>query len=388
MSSLTFIHLDDPNIFLCSIGFQCGSIHETPQNSGISHLLEHIIFRSHNEIFMSHLEKTGIVYNGITGKDYTLYYAASAIKEAIPTLKIFQTITNSFKVSKTNFEKEKKIVLEELAMFGSSSNNIIKLIHKGTPYESSVIGTAKSIKNITFQEIEEFYNMHYKYPVTLVICHKKWENKIRKYANPPYTRSIPLLLDFNINRQLTPNEKILQTMCKHEKYDYCVIAYMGYPSSDPRNMMCQFIAFVLRKLLFYELRVKRALVYMVSCGYKSFLHTGYFMIKFNTNSGETEIMLNLIENVISKLKRDGITTESFNEALSAFNKRTKIAKNTGYIQLIQNEMLNILYNRNNDISTITIDKFKEMCQNIFASNRCAFIFNTRKYLPNRLKKLF
>lgn len=388
MSSLSFIHIDDPDTFLCAIGFQCGSIHETPNISGISHLLEHIIFRSHKDIFFNHLQKSGILYNGVTGKDYTMYYAASTMNEAISTLKVFQKITHSFKVSKSDFEKERKIVLEELAMFATSSNNIFKLIHKGTPYASSVIGTIKSLKNITFQQIEEYYNMHYTYPVTLVICHKKWEKRLRKHVNPPYTRPIPLLLDFNINRGLTVNEKLIETICKHEKYDYGIISFMGYPASDSKNMMCHFIAFVLRRLLFYELRVKRALVYMVSCIYKSFLHTGYFMIRFNTNSGETENILDLIHSIIAKLKRDGISQKQFDEAFQAFKKRTSVQKNTIHINLIQEEMLNLLYNTNKDVSLIAIDGFKEMCQSIFTSNRCAFILRSRKHLPYRLKNLF
>lgn len=367
-----FISVENPKQFICMFAVPCGSIHESEQHSGISHLVEHILFRTQN--VMEQMIENGIIYNAYTGQDYTIYFSTCDAKYCVPTFKNLQKVVHTFDVSKASFEKERKIVIEELAIsYNNPFTDIFSIIHKNTPYFSSILGTRDTLNNITFNDIKAYYNQHYSPEsiLSLVVCHPKWEARIKQASltSTPVLYS-PHHMDFNINRVLDKEHRlVLKT-----KTDYEVgnIAFLGYPSSSPKNMMCIFAAYILNLQMFDILREKKASVYTAGCFYTGMMHTGFFNLRFKTQSSNINEILQIIGKQLQWLKR--ISKYNFDEKLRTFVRRQDAINSEINVTNALSHMEDILYSKNADISTINYSDFKILCKTVFSKNKCSFVF--------------
>lgn len=115
----------------CGIWIKQGSIYETDDNNGLSHLLEHLILNADNidnpkyEKIMEQIVTEGVIYNGGTTKEYTCFYFTgmeSALRTCLLGLSCIVRENRKFKSD--YFENEKKVVIQEATSFYSSFQQI------------------------------------------------------------------------------------------------------------------------------------------------------------------------------------------------------------------------------------------------------------------------
>lgn len=147
-----------------------GSINETEEMNGATHLLEHLLFdgtktRTQQEL-QQEVDDMGGYFNAFTRKDYTLFMIVSpsdSIRQAVDIQRdmLFHSI-----IPEEQLEKEKKVVLEEIVSTrGRESFKVQELFDSlflaGTPYSMSVLGLESAVKNITRDRIYDYYRNHY-----------------------------------------------------------------------------------------------------------------------------------------------------------------------------------------------------------------------------------
>ncbi|MBP7211522.1 insulinase family protein [bacterium] len=164
-----------------------GSINESDKNNGISHFLEHLMFKGTHKHkageFDKILEAKGAIVNAATWKDYTFYYvtlpkgegnkdfyqaielhADMMIDPIVPDYEMGATFDINDKNVKD--KKERHVVIEETRMredqpwtkVYNSANNAMYTSH---PYKRDVIGTPQIISQVTQQEIMDYYHTFY-----------------------------------------------------------------------------------------------------------------------------------------------------------------------------------------------------------------------------------
>ncbi len=149
---------------------RAGLRHETLENNGVSHMLEHMTFngttrRSQKQLY-DELDSLGIYLNAHTDMDYTNYLALTHRDFLEQSIEIMADMLLNSTFPPEKFEKEKGIIVEEV---GKDSDNpdyqknirFRREFLKGTPYAMPVIGRVESIRNMQREQVIDYYRTHY-----------------------------------------------------------------------------------------------------------------------------------------------------------------------------------------------------------------------------------
>jgi predicted Zn-dependent peptidase len=147
-----------------------GSRDESPEEHGVSHFLEHMVFKG-NERFSADdvnraFDEIGADYNAATGEETTLYYAA-VLPEYLPrALDIFASILRPA-LRDDDFETEKQVILEEIGMYDDQPSAVAydhaMQLHFGDhPLGRTILGTTESISRLTADQMRSYHGEHYR----------------------------------------------------------------------------------------------------------------------------------------------------------------------------------------------------------------------------------
>ncbi|MCG6154937.1 M16 family metallopeptidase [Rubinisphaera margarita] len=161
----------NPNVHSLAFGFfvRTGSRDETDEVSGVSHFLEHMVFKGTdtfspvdvNRIF----DEVGAKYNASTSEEVTLFYAAILPEYLEQTFQLISTILYPT-LRDDDFNMEKKVILEEIGMYDDmpTFSAYEKLMHthfEGHPLSRSILGSVDSITALTAEQMREYHRKHY-----------------------------------------------------------------------------------------------------------------------------------------------------------------------------------------------------------------------------------
>lgn len=166
-----------PNVIINS-GFHVGSKDEDPEKTGISHLLEHLMFSGSENIpngkFDEILHANGGESNAFTTNDYTSYYLSIPSSKIELGMWLDSDRYAKFPVTEEGLEVQKKVVIEEKlqvhdnAPYGSLEYESSKRLFETSGYKWQIIGDDKHIAGFTIGDVEKYYNKYYN-PSNLVL---------------------------------------------------------------------------------------------------------------------------------------------------------------------------------------------------------------------------
>jgi len=178
-NGLTVIGEHNPRALSFAAGFfvRTGARDEQPETSGVSHFLEHMMFkgteRRSAEDINREFDELGASYNAYTSDETTVYYGA-VLKEAAPRLLDLLSDMMRPSLRQADFDIEKNVILEEIAMYEDSPLHRLfdrsgPLFHAGHPLGNSILGTTASIGSLTREQMEEYFSRRYA-PGNLVLA--------------------------------------------------------------------------------------------------------------------------------------------------------------------------------------------------------------------------
>ncbi|MBP9838052.1 MAG: insulinase family protein [Proteobacteria bacterium] len=146
-----------------------GARDETAGISGVSHFLEHMMFkgtetRTALDINFQ-LSAIGAQANAYTSEENTVYYAAVLPEYFAQAMELFSDMLRP-KLAQDDFDVEKKVILEEIALYHDKPNHVIfeaalKEHFKNHSAGNSVLGTIQSITDLTSQQMKDYFNLRY-----------------------------------------------------------------------------------------------------------------------------------------------------------------------------------------------------------------------------------
>ena len=153
-----------------NLGVKIGSIYEAKNEKGISHFIEHMLFKGTknrtNKVLNDELEQLGGEYNAYTEYSSTVYNITSLKEEAESAIELLSDMVINSNFPKAEMEKEREVILSELR---SSRDDIeelsfIKINNYGfnrSPLKYEIIGEEKRVKSLKREDLIEFYNRWY-----------------------------------------------------------------------------------------------------------------------------------------------------------------------------------------------------------------------------------
>lgn len=161
----------DPSAFSTAIGFfvRAGSRDESPENSGVSHFLEHMAFKGTDMLTAADINRgfddIGAAYNAMTSHDETTYYAAVLPEYTARAFALLAALMRPA-LRREDFETERQVILEEIRMYHDQPpygiDDACRTRFFGMhPLGRSVLGTEESISRLTPQQMQAYQQRRY-----------------------------------------------------------------------------------------------------------------------------------------------------------------------------------------------------------------------------------
>jgi zinc protease len=171
-NGLTVLIKEDDRFPLVNVRLyvHAGSAYETPDIAGISHLLEHMVFKGTDKRgpgeTARQIESVGGSLNAATSFDYTVYYVEVPETQWKLGMDVVTDMAFHQTIDPKELESEKKVVLEELERGEDTPTSKLfktlqSMVWKDTSYEWPIIGTRETVSGITRPQIKQYIANHY-----------------------------------------------------------------------------------------------------------------------------------------------------------------------------------------------------------------------------------
>lgn len=305
-----------------------GSRYERKGEEGVSHYVEHMLFKgtekrpTAKEIAEA-IDGVGGLLNGATDREYTVYY----IKVARPHLELAVDVLCQFVrhplMDAAEMEKERQVVIEELAMVADSPAQIAdllldSLLWPNNPLGRDVAGTAESVSAITRDTMLGYLGEQY-VPNNIVVSvagnvtHEEvvaiFNETLGGWTPGSPTAWTPVS---------SANGRRSAVHYKTTEQAHVSLAMRSIPLNHPDRHAVSFLSVILGEgmssRLFIELREKRGLVYDVSSYTAHFLDTGAFNVYTGVDPKNATEAIKVVIGELERIRDHGPTTEELTKA--------------------------------------------------------------------------
>ncbi len=296
-----------------------GSRYEQAEEAGVSHFLEHMLFKgtkkrpTAKEIAEA-IDGVGGVLNGGTDREYTVYYIKAARPHMDLALDVLFELVRHPLMDPAEMEKERQVVLEELAMVEDSPPQLADLLldslmWPGNPLGRDVAGTPESVSAINREMILDYLQEQY-VPNNMVI------SVAGNIEHGEIVGAVTAALgDWKAGKPSTwlPASPVNGVRCatqyKKTEQAHVSLAAPALPLNHPDRHALSFLSVILGEgmssRLFMELREKRGLVYDVHTYVSHFLDTGAFNVYTGVDPKKAAEALKVILAELARLRDEG-----------------------------------------------------------------------------------
>lgn len=322
--------VNNPNLNSISIhfGFKVGSRLEDNKYSGISHFLEHMIFKGSkkypsHKIISGALDSMGAVNNAETDKEYTQYYAQVLTKYFDTALDIIADTCLNPLIDPKELEKERGTIIEELNFY--DANPISNISHKAERVlwgDNSLGwdtgGEIKTVRNIDAKTMKSYQNKYYTGKNLSVVVYgklpKDYQKKIEKLVSTLKPGESTSWEYPGINPEKG------EIYYKESEQTMIAITLPTYSLKDEERLASKLLAMILggymSSRLFIEIREKRGWAYAINAYSAPYTDTGIFGIVGGIRNDKVEESFKLIKKELLKIAGD-LTQEEVDRAKGA-----------------------------------------------------------------------
>ena len=262
-----------------------GSINENDKNNGVAHFLEHLFFKGTKKYptgqFDRILESKGAVTNAATSKDFTHYYITIPSRYFMTAMELHADMLLHPLIPRKELEKERKVVLEEIAKTQDSTESRLyeqmnEKFYSIHPYKRKVIGTKQVIETIPREEILEFYNQWYRPSnmITVVVGDVNTQdalNMVKKEFVMEEKEKVKLP-DYKMDKNIEKQQEIITK--DNVKTGYLMIGFRGVKAADKKEQYAlDVLATILgdgrSSKLYHVIKDQKQLAYSISSGHSS-----------------------------------------------------------------------------------------------------------------------
>ncbi|HEX2966313.1 MAG TPA: pitrilysin family protein [Syntrophorhabdaceae bacterium] len=323
-----FERREGTGVVAAQIWVKVGSKYEDEKIAGITHFIEHLIFKGTEKLqgnaFAARIESLGGTVNAFTSYDNTVYHIIvpkSSFEEGLGLL-IESVQHPAFPADE--IEKERKVVLEEIKMGEDDPqrklfNELFNVSYQGHPYARPIIGFENTVKGIDRSDILRYYKSHY-VPgnMTVVIvgdfdeakAKEAVQNTLGKQAGMPPTNELKLR-----DGEKDTDVRILE---RNVRENYIAISYpipqLSHKDMPAIEVMCTILGAGESSRLSESLKRKKGVVTGISDYTFSPRENGLFVVYATFRQGDYGPVVSEIHNELKKLRRGAISNWEMEKA--------------------------------------------------------------------------
>ncbi|MGE4282203.1 MAG: M16 family metallopeptidase [Clostridia bacterium] len=304
-----------------------GSRRESKQNSGISHFIEHMLFkgtqsRTAKEIAES-IDFIGGQLNAFTGKENTCFYTKTLDNHIDIAIDVLSDMLFNSKISQDDIDVERKVILEEINMYEDSPEELVhdilsETIWAGDSLGYPILGTNQSLQQINRDEMVEYIQRKYTPKNTVIALAGNFdydkvlsmlENKFEGWDMPDCNQADYFKPEFN---------KDVVIRNKDTEQAHLCIGFEGIEQGNDNIYELLVINTILgggmSSRLFQKIREEKGLAYSVYSYPSSYQKAGLFTIYAGMNPSQMSEVVKLILEEIDVLNKNKISMDELNKA--------------------------------------------------------------------------
>lgn len=308
------------------IWVRTGAADENNSVSGVSHYIEHMMFkgtdkRTAKEI-ASDVDKIGGMFNAFTGKEATCYYIKTLSSNIYAGAEILLDMLTGSRFDQEEMDKERKVICEEIKMVKDSPDDdvydtISELVASGNPLGRSILGTPESLAGIDRAKLTAYYSEKYaRDSIVIAVAGNFDEERIAELFESRLTslREKKVTQDFT----LKPYRQSFDVKVRDIEQTHICLATPGISMADDKYyafvLMNSIFGGSMSSRLFQNIREEKGLAYTV-CSMNVFSsYTGFFSIYAGVAHDKAEATLDAVRHELEMLKKDGVTAEELSMA--------------------------------------------------------------------------
>src|SRR6056297_3673951 len=332
-----------------------GSRNESEKQAGITHFLEHMLFKGTNnrssyDIALS-MESVGGYLNAFTSTEYTCYYSRCLDTKLPVALDVLSDMVQNSLFPDEELQKEKKVVLEEMKMYKDSPDDYIfemfsDNIFKNHPIGRPIIGFENTVSNYTRQDLFNYMADRYR-PDNLLVAvagHVDHDEVIQLINEKLELNSAEPTID--AEQPLTNYEKFQIEESKAIEQTHMVMGRRALNFDHPDKYLLLLANTVLgggmSSRLHQNIREKYGYCYAIGTFNQSYMDSGLFGVYIGTDKEYVDHVRSLITREFEKIREEKIPEQELEEAKaqlkgklllsqeSTSNRMTRLAKSEIY----------------------------------------------------------
>jgi predicted Zn-dependent peptidase len=299
-----------------------GSRNENQQNSGITHLIEHLLFkgtkkRTYRDIAIA-FDSLGAEFNAFTDKENSCVYADFIDTHLDTCLEILFDVVTGPSFLPENIKLEKKVVLEEIKMIKDNPSDDIfnyfyDIVFKGHPLSFPILGTKKSLNALAIKDIDDYFQHNFSSNGIVLsaagnIDHTVLVDMVKKNLESiSANKNRSERIEAHVEKR---GKRIIKTYKGKTEASHICYGGLGCsrksPDKYPLSLFTNILGGSISSRLFQKIREEKGLSYTIFASNTQYTDAGVVMIYAATSDSKVNKVMDLINFEIEDIKKNGI----------------------------------------------------------------------------------
>ncbi len=389
------------------VWIKAGSRYESAGENGISHFIEHMLFkgtknRCAREI-AAEIDNIGGVLNAFTAKECTCYYVHVMDEHIQIGIRLLADMLKNSLFDAAEIKKEQGVVCEEIAMVEDTPDDLVhELAAKGlygcNPLGQTILGPKENVLSFNRDAIAQYMKKRYTADnIVISVAGNIDEQKVLDMLSCEFSDSIHTgnIIDGSKDSVARGDKSIISCVKDNEQMNMC-ITFEGVGNEDPLfyplTIFNGMFGGSMSSRLFQSVREEQGLAYSIYSYQNSYDDCGTYNIYAGMNPSQTQKVIDLVSKEITTAIENNIT----NEELSAAREQIKgslilgtegarsIMSRNGKMLLLKNktEPIENIITKLNDV---TVQDVANAVNKVFNGKRCCAFVGKSEFIPKEIK---
>lgn len=304
------------------IWISVGGRFEDEKFKGISHYLEHMLFKGSKKYTCQQIKETiegkGGSLNGFTAEEFTCYLVKVLKENLNESLEILSDMVLFPVLEEGEINKERTVIMEEIKMYHDLPQYYVleildSLLWADHPLGSTLTGTPESVSAIGRKELLDYRDRFYNAPnIVISLCGAFDLDSVVKSTKKIFTQNDGRKKIIPLVAKEGSRVPALKGVSKPTEQSHLALGFRSYDRKDPRRHILDVLHVIMganmSSRLFQEVREKRGLAYSIGTGIKRFKDSGAFTVHAGVDNKKVDECVKVVVEELENIK--GGPTES------------------------------------------------------------------------------
>ncbi len=370
---------------------EAGSKYEKKEESGISHFLEHMMFKGTTKRpkaldISRELDALGAEYNAFTSQEFTGYYAKANGKHAEKIIDVVSDIFLNPTFPEIELDRERGVIIEEINMYEDLPHRqvhdeFMRLLYKDQPAGWSIAGTKEVIRSLAPHQFKKYHKNHYvPEATTVVIAGAITAPHALKLAKKYFGSMKPAKK--GAKKKVKENQQVPELLVKNKKTDqtHLVLGVRTYPMMHKDDTVLSVMAGVLSggmsSRLFQKMREELGVCYYIRAQHDAYTDHGVLAISAGVDKTRLQEVVRELMNELRRLTTEEVSSDELLKVkeylvgrfLLGMETSDAVAQNFGFEECLRHEVKKVEHTIA-QVKAVTAKDIMRVARSVMKNNR-------------------